>query len=393
MKDVLPQPSPQTDLEKSGQSQRMELLGRLAGGVAHDFNNLLTAILGFAELISFKLRSDDPIQKDLDQIRAAGEKAVSLTRQLLAFGRRQHVQKEILCVNMVVGELEKILRRFVGENISLLSELSSDLGWVSIDRGQLDQVVLNLVFNAKEAMPTGGRLFLRTLNAEVGEALASEQQVNPGPYVLFQVSDTGARTDEDFRRLPCRPDFLSPDTDPWGLGLASMFVTVRQNGGFVEAASTGETGMTYRVYIPRVPHPAEVKTSLIDLPPAPAGGFTILLVEDDGSVRALVKDLLRAMAYRVLEADNGDAALVLEKQFKEPIHLLLTDVIMPGISGAELARTFQEIRPDARVLFMSGYAHEAIGGEGVLEPGLQFIQKPFSPRELLEKVRQILSDA
>lgn len=393
MKDVPPNPSPPNDLEKSRQSQRMELLGRLAGGVAHDFNNLLTAILGFAELISFKLRTDDPIQKDLDQIRAAGEKAVSLTRQLLAFGRRQHVQKEILCVNMVVGELEKILRRFVGENISLLSELSSDLGWVSIDRGQLDQVVLNLVFNAKESMPAGGRIFLKTLNAEVGEALASEQQVNPGPYVLFQVTDTGARTDEDFRRLPCRPDVLSPDTDPWGLGLASMFVTVRQNGGFVEAASCGETGMAYRVYIPRVPHPAEVKAGLVDLPPAPAGGFTILLVEDDGSVRALVKDLLRAMAYRVLEADNGDAALVLEKQFKEPIHLLLTDVIMPGISGAELARTFQEIRPDARVLFMSGYAHEAIGGEGVLEPGLQFIQKPFSPRELLEKVRHVLSDA
>jgi CheY-like chemotaxis protein len=377
------------------QAVKMEAVGRLAGGVAHDFNNILTAITGYSELALMNLDPLDPVRHDVKDILAAAERATSLTHQLLAFSRKQVLHPQRLDLNQVVANLDKMLRRIIGEDIDLVTILGPELGAVMADPGQIEQVIMNLVVNARDAMPQGGNLTIETANADLDEAYARKRvQVQPGPYVMLAVSDTGVGLDRDSLDRIFEPFFTTKEAGKGtGLGLATVYGIVKQSGGYVGVYSEVGHGTTFKIYLPRLEEAAGAGPPAAGTAELRRGRETLLLVEDADLLRGLAREVLERAGYMVLEARNGAEALQVHQQHEGPIHLLLTDVVMPGMNGRELAEQLAPLEPEMKVLYMSGYTDDTIVQHGVLEPGVAFLQKPFSPAALTRKVREVLEAA
>ncbi len=373
------------------QAQKMEAIGRLAGGVAHDFNNVLTAIFGYVDILREELPADSAAQRDLAEVRRASERAASLTKQLLAFSRQQVLEPMVLEPNALIEDFEKMLHRLIGEDVELRLSLAGDAGNVLADPGQLQQVLMNLVVNARDAMPTGGKLILETANAELSEQYAElHQPVVPGRYVMLAVSDTGTGMTPETRARIFEPFFTTKEKGRGtGLGLSTVYGIVKQSGGYVWVYSELGRGTTFKIYLPRVDAAPETLLPARE-PSTVAGTETILLAEDDAVLRPLARGLLEKLGYRVLDAADAAEALEAARQYSDVIHLLLTDVVMPGASGRELARQLETTRPATKVLYVSGYTDDAIVHHGMLEPGLNFLQKPFTPAALARKVREVL---
>ncbi len=371
-------------------SQKMEALGRLAGGVAHDFNNLLTTIVGWSEVLLGRLSPDDPSRRPVEEVRRAGERASGLTRQLLAFSRRQALAPRIVDLNAIVADLVKMLGRLVGEDIELETVLAPGLGRVRADPGQIEQVIVNLAVNARDAMPGGGRLTIETAEVDLDASYAREhREVRPGRHVVLIVSDTGHGMDEATRARMFEPFFTTKAPGQGtGLGLSTVYGIVRQAGGHIFVYSEPGHGTTFRIYLPLVPGEAETPAVA---PPAPRGGAeTVLLCEDDPAVRALMREVLAGHGYRVIEARDGAQAIELGRAHPAEIDLLVTDVVMPGTSGPAVARGCAAANPRLRVVYVSGYTEKwAMGTVGV-DAGVAFLQKPFSPDALARKVREVL---
>ncbi|MGE3705231.1 MAG: response regulator [Vicinamibacterales bacterium] len=376
--------------EQLRQAQKMEAVGRLAGGVAHDFNNLLTAILGYCNLALDDLPEDDPSRADLVEIKEAGERAATLTRQLLAFSRRQMLQPEPLDLNALIQQMEKMVRRVVGEDIELVTALGDGLPEVLADPASIEQIVVSLAMNARDAMPDGGRLVIETMVAELDDLYAdSHATVLPGPYVLLAVTDNGEGMDAATRARVFEPFFTTkPQGKGVGLGLATVYGIVKQTGGYIWVYSEPHYGTVFKVYLPLAgAHPVAATDARV--PDTRKAAETILLVEDEESVRALTGEVLRRQGYDVLEAEHGLAALKIVESCEAPIHLLLTDIVMPHMNGRDLAEQIAAVRPGTKVLFMSGYTdHAAVHRE--LSAGAPFLQKPFTPDALAKKVRGLL---
>ena len=377
------------------QASKMEAVGRLAGGVAHDFNNLLTVILGSADLLLDTLGRDHPEREEAEEIRKAGLRAADLTRQLLAFSRQQVLAPQVLDLNEVVANMDKILRRVIGEDIDLRTVPSPDLRTVRADPSQLEQVVMNLAVNARDAMPTGGKLTIETANVELDEAYAREHAVvlRPGHYVMLAVSDTGIGMDVATRARIFEPFFTTKAKGKGtGLGLATVYGIVKQSGGVIWVYSEPGRGTTFKIYLPRV-EDAAVPAARSPVPPVSVrGSETVLLVEDEEMVRKLVHKVLKANGYTVLLAADGIDAERVAEQHAGPIHLLMTDVVLPGLNGKQVAQLLTAARPMIRVLYLSGYTDDAIVHHGVLESGVAFLQKPFTPAVLGRKVREVLDN-
>jgi PAS domain S-box-containing protein len=381
--------------EQLRQSQKMEAIGRLAGGVAHDFNNLLTIILGFTDLVMNGLSEDDPLRSHLADVRQAGESAADLTRQLLAFSRQQVAQPRVVELSDVLMDTDKMLRRLIGEDIALKTALAKTSARVFADRGHLEQVVLNLAVNARDAMPNGGRLTLEVQTAVIDDAYSQlRQPFAPGRYVMLAVSDTGIGMDEDTLEHLFEPFFTTKDRGKGtGLGLATVYGIVKQAGGYIWVYSEVGLGTTFKVYLPQVDH-AVAPSERVGPGPARAqqGTETVLVVEDDAMVRDLTCRILEMNGYTVIPASGGDDAIAQAVSREERIHLMVTDVVMPGMSGRDLARRMIEHRPDVKVLYVSGYTNDAVVHHGILEPNIAFLQKPFATSQLLETVRSVLDD-
>jgi two-component system cell cycle sensor histidine kinase/response regulator CckA len=378
--------------EQLRQSQKMEAVGKLAGGVAHDFNNLLTAISGHSELSLRRLGADDPLRRNVEVIKSASDRAASLTRQLLAFSRKQVLQPKVIDLNDVVVETNKLLRRLIGEDIDLLTVLEPSLGQIKADPGQITQVLMNLSVNARDAMPRCGKLTIETSNIYIDEEYARRHvSVAPGWYVMLAVSDTGCGMDDATQQRIFDPFFTTKEVGKGtGLGLSTVYGIVKQSGGNVWVYSEVGRGTTFKIYLPRtdkVVEPLEVSGGHDD---APAGTETVLLVEDEEIVRDMTHEILRMSGYHVLESSRGSEALAVCERHRGPIHLMLTDVVMPQMSGRELAERLIPLRPEMRVLYMSGYTDDAIVHHGVLDEGMAFIEKPFTPNALARKVRESL---
>jgi len=378
--------------EQFRQAQKMEAVGQLAGGVAHDFNNLLTVITSYGDLLLSDLEATDPRRKDVEEIRKAALGAAGLTRQLLAFSRQQVLEPRVLELNAIVSSAEKMLQRLIGEDIGLVTVLAPDLGAVKADPGQLEQVIMNLAVNARDAMPEGGKLTLETANMELDATYTAEHTpVRPGAYVVLSVSDTGVGMDEQTKRRIFEPFFTTKEQGKGtGLGLATVYGIVKQSGGFIWVYSEVGHGTTFKVYFPRVDEPADVAQRAATLPASVRGTETVLLAEDAAALRAVARRVLERGGYTVLEAPSGKTALDLAVEHDGRIHLLITDVIMPEMSGRQLAERLKEQRPELKVLFVSGYTDDSIIRHGILEPGIAFLQKPFSPEVLARKVREVL---
>jgi two-component system cell cycle sensor histidine kinase/response regulator CckA len=384
--------------EQLRQSQKMEAVGQLAGGIAHDFNNLLTAILGSTQLLLHATPPHDPRREDLEEIRHAGTRAADLTRQLLAFSRRQVLAPKVLEPNAVVAHMDRMLRRLLGEDIELVTSLDAGAGAVSADPGQLEQVLLNLAVNARDAMPTGGRLTIATARVTLTEELAAPRPAHrlpPGDYACLAVSDTGAGMDQGTQAHLFEPFFTTKAVGKGtGLGLATVYGIVKQSGGYIWVYSEPGHGTTVKVYLPRVAAAADA-TAIVAGPAAEppqvrGGQETVLLVEDATPVRSLARKSLEARGYRVLDAADGAAALAVASAHGGAIDLLVTDVVMPGMSGRELAERLAPGRPRMKVLYTSGYTDDAMVRQGVLTAGVAFLQKPFVPDVLARKVREVL---
>lgn len=373
------------------QAQKMEVVGRLASGIAHDFNNLLTIINGTAELALMELRDDDPQRADFLQIHGAGNRAASLTRQLLAFSRQQIMKPDVLNLSTLVANLQGMLQRLIGEDIALVVVLAKDVGRVMADPGQIEQVVMNLAVNARDAMANGGMLTIETRNVDLDEAVAAEHpSVQPGPHVMLAVSDTGHGMDEATRTRIFEPFFTTKESGKGtGLGLSTVYGIVKQSGGSIGVSSEVGKGATFTIYLPRVgevahkAQPAPTVTSV-------QGTETVLIVEDEAAVCRLTKRILQLAGYTVLTASNGGEALLLLERHDGPVHLILTDMVMPGMGGRELAAQLQDTRPRMKVLYMSGYTDDAILRRGLLEKGTNFIGKPYTTAELTRTVREVL---
>jgi PAS domain S-box-containing protein len=377
------------------QSQKMEAIGKLAGGIAHDFNNLLTIINTHAQLALMELRNLDPLKGKLESIQKAGERAANLTRQLLAFSRRQVVDMKVIDLNALLQELGKMLIRVIGEDIELSTVLDKDLGRVKVDPGQIEQVILNLVVNAKDAMPSGGKLTIETANMELDQEYThSHLNMKPGRYVMLSVSDTGVGMSPEVRERVFEPFFTTKEKGKGtGLGLSTVYGVVKQSGGYIWVYSEPGQGTTFKIYLPQVDEPLEEEVrKRVVKDRLPGGRETILVVEDEEEVRKLAVGILQKQGYRILEASNGGDAFLICEQAKEPVHLLMTDVVMPGLNGPELARRLGSFHPEMKVLFMSGYTDNAIFQQGVLDHGMFFLQKPFSVEGLARKVREVLDN-
>ncbi len=374
------------------QSQKMEAVGQLAGGIAHDFNNLLTIIAGYSQLILDRLPPGDGVREKVEEIKNAGDRAAALTHQLLAFSRRQVLQPQVVDLNQVVANLDKMLQRLIGEDIDLVSLCPPGVGRVKVDPGQIEQVILNLAVNARDAMPQGGKLTIETANIELDESYASTHMaVKPGPYVMLAVSDTGHGMDPETQSHIFEPFFTTKEQGKGtGLGLSTVYGIVKQSGGNIWVYSEPGKGATFKIYLPRVEEAPQPKTE-VERPAARLlGTETILLVEDEAAVRLLVRGTLEQSGYSVLDAGSGAEALVMANERTQPIHLLVTDVVMPGMSGREVAEHVTLAHPETKVLFMSGYTDDAVVRHGALESSAAFVQKPFTPDSLLRKVREVL---
>ncbi|MFO8071798.1 MAG: PAS domain S-box protein [Polyangia bacterium] len=374
-------------------SQKMEAVGQLAGGVAHDFNNLLTAIDSYAELAAGELRESDPIREDLIQIRDATRRAAGLTRQLLAFGRKQVMDPEVLDFGAVITGLESMLRRLLGEHIEITVRRGEPLGCVKADLSQLEQVIVNLALNARDAMPTGGELTLSTAEVELdGDRAGEADGVEPGRYVVLSVSDNGCGMDTETLERIFDPFFTTKEKSKGtGLGLSTVYGIVKQSGGQIRVESDPGRGTTFEVFLPRVDGPPR-RRRRSSLPAQIAGGETVLVVEDEQMVRRIAERVLRASGYRVLSAANAGEALLICEQHDGEIDLVLTDMVMPQMSGEQLAERLAERWPKIRVLYMSGYTGDEIAQHGSLDPEIHFVSKPFTASELAGKVRAALDE-
>jgi PAS domain S-box-containing protein len=374
------------------QSQKMQAVGELAGGVAHDFNNLLMVVKGHAELLLDRLPKTSPLRPSIDQMQKAADRAASLTRQLLAYSRKQVLQPRVLDLNEVVAGMIKMVSRVIGEHIDLSFLPCLELGSVMADPSQMEQVLLNLVVNARDAMPAGGKLTIETSNIELDPSLAAHHPgMEPGSYVMLTVSDTGCGMDARTQSRIFEPFFTTKGQGKGtGLGLATVYGVVKQTGGFIWVYSEVDQGTTFKIYLPLVAAEAEKAAVEKAASGPPPGNETILFVEDEESVRELVRDYLRANGYRVLEAVDGMQALEIAAAHKGAIHLLVTDVVMPRLSGRELATRLSSERPGLRILYISGYTDDSIFRHGVLEGGVAFLQKPFNLKSIAEKIREVL---
>lgn len=379
--------------EQLHQSQKMEAIGKLAGGVAHDFNNMLTTIMGYTDIMLMQVDQESPLRGSMEEIKKASERAASLTNQLLAFSRKQMIQPIVLNINRALAEMDKMLRRLIGEDIDLATILEPELWKVKFDPGQMDQVVMNLAVNAKDAMPKGGKLTIETANVDLDEVYAHQHgiELKPGHFVVLAVSDTGVGIDEETQSRIFEPFFTTKEKGKGtGLGLSTVYGIVKQSGGYIWIYSEPDQGTTFKIYLPKTEEEIAFLAEDQMQPQNLAGSETILLAEDDTSARKLIRSSLQEYGYWVLEAQDGKEALQLIEHHKGPIHMLLTDVVMPGMSGRELAERLQPLQPKMKILYMSGYTDNAIVHHGVLESGMQFIQKPFTPKALVSKVRKVL---
>ena len=375
------------------QAQKMEAVGTLAGGVAHDFNNLLTVIIGNAQLALMDVVKDESLRKKIEEIEKSGDKAASLTRQLLAFSRKQVIKPEVLDFNELLTGIEKMLARLIGEDVELLMIPEPALWQVEVDPGQMEQVIMNLAINARDAMPRGGKLTIETANMDLDESYFYEHGIKnePGPYVILAVSDTGSGLDKETQKHIFEPFFTTKEVGKGtGLGLSTVYGIVKQNNGFVWVYSEPGQGSTFKVYLPGAEGDADSEEKQ-RLPVIELGGSeTVLIVEDDDGLRKFAQNALQQHGYRVLDAENGEDALKVGKAHEGPIHLMITDVVMPRMGGKEAAERLQSLYPQMKVIYMSGYTDNAIVHHGVLAPGLNFLQKPFSAEGLARKVREAL---
>ena len=379
--------------EQLRQWQKVEAIGRLAGGIAHDFNNLLMTIKGCSEILLQECDAQDPRREEAEEIQKAAERATSLTRQLLAFGRRQILQPQVLDLNKVVTNMNKMLQRVIGEDIQLLTVLEPKLRPVKVDPGQIEQVIMNLAVNARDAMPRGGRLTIETANVFLDEDYAQQHvSVKPGSYVMLAVSDNGCGMDQETQSHLFEPFFTTKEKGKGtGLGLSTVYGIVKQSGGNIWAYSELGRGTTFKIYLPMVTQAVKEKYARPERRRISArGAETILLVEDEKAVRMMIGKTLQSKGYAVLEAQHGQEALSICEDYSGPIHLMVTDVVMPLMSGKELAEQLAPQRPEMKVLYMSGYPDNSIVQHGVLEPGTEFLQKPFTLNTLEAKVREIL---
>jgi two-component system cell cycle sensor histidine kinase/response regulator CckA len=374
------------------QSQKMDAIGRLAGGVAHDFNNLLTVMLGYSDVLLQGLEPG-PLHEAAQEVRGAGKRAATLTRQLLAFSRKQTLVPEILDLGDVVSGLSTMVVRLIGEEVKVSVVVSPGLGRVKADRGQLEQVVVNLAVNARDAMPKGGSLIFELQNVELDDAYAATHaEVKPGPYVLLAISDTGTGMDAETQKRVFEPFFTTKETGKGtGLGLSTVHGIVHQSGGAIDVYSEPGRGTTFKVYLPRFAGDAAVRRPVSGDHTALVASETVLVVEDEAAIRQLTKLILQKSGYTVLLAESPAAAERIVGSHPGPIHLMLTDVVMPGIRGPELAERLIRLRPDLRVLYMSGYTDSAIAHHGMLDAGTEFLQKPFTPLQLTQKIREVLN--
>jgi len=370
----------------------MEAVGRLSGGVAHDFNNLLGVIIGYAEYLQEHLDLENALRSSVDEILKAGKRAASLTRQLLAFSRQQVLDPKVLDLNAVVSDMDKMLRRLIGEDIELSTVLGADLGRLKADQGQLEQVLLNLVVNARDAMPQGGKLRIDAQNMLMDDAFVRRYPypVQPGPYVCLTVTDSGIGMDAETKARAFEPFFTTKEKGKGtGLGLSTVYGVVKQSGGYIDIYSSPGAGTSFKIYLPRVEEAIK--------PEAPTGGATsftgnetILLAEDETSLRKLTRNTLELCGYKVLEAKDGVEALEVSGRYKGPIDLLLTDMVMPGMGGRALAQELARRRPEIRLAYMSGYTGQAVGSQGPVDPGSVFLLKPFTRELLTRKIREAL---
>jgi len=377
--------------EQVRQSQKMEAIGRLAGGVAHDFNNLLTVIRGHGELMLRKLTGDHPMRRNLLEIGLASERAAALTHQLLAFSRKQVLQPRILDLGEVVERMSTLLQRLIGEDVELVTRRRGDLGSVRADPAQMEQVIINLAVNARDAMPRGGQLTLELANVELDETFAhSHAGMTPGPYVVFSVTDTGHGMDEDTKARIFEPFFTTKEAGKGtGLGLPTVYGIVKQSGGFIWVYSEPGHGTTFKIHLPRVDQAPERLSPRPGQAAAGQGTETVLLVEDEDALRALLREVLESLGYRVLEAGLGAEALRIAREHRGPIHVLLTDLVMPQMTGRELADRLSCLRPDLKVLFMSGYGVGAAPRQEIPSDGA-YIEKPFTADAMGGAIRALL---
>ncbi len=378
--------------EQIRQSQKMEAIGRLAGGLAHDFNNMMTAVIGYSELLLNRLAKNNPLRQEIEEIKKAGERATSLTNQLLAFSRRQVIKPEVLSLNALIANMERMLRPLIGEDIDLVIVLDPGLGPVKADPGQIEQIIMNLVVNARDAMPEGGKLIIETANVELDSTYALRHlAVQPGPYVMLAVSDTGRGMDKETQSHLFEPFFTTKGPGKGtGLGLSTIYGIVKQNSGNIWVYSEPGKGTTFKVYLLRAEEAVESIKKGKGAVKIPRGSDTILLVEDEDMVCDLACRVLLESGYSVLVAHNpGDAIKICERH-GGPIHLMVSDVVMPNMNGRDLAKKLASIRPEMKVLYISGYADSTIIQHGDLESGVAFLQKPFTQSALTQKVRKVL---
>jgi PAS domain S-box-containing protein len=377
--------------EQLRQAQKMDAVGRLAGGVAHDFNNLLMVINGYTEVLLEQLEKGSAMHHKVQSIQQAADRAATLTRQLLAFSRKQLLELRVVDVNTVIGDMERLLRPLIGENIELVTRLSTETGHTRADAGQLEQVIMNLVVNAKDAMPEGGKLTVQSSDVTVRHSFREHRFIHPGRYAVISVADTGHGMDKETQSRIFEPFFTTKEKGKGtGLGLSTVYGIVKQSNGYVFAQSELGAGTTFYVYLPRVEDPAEELSPAKSQQNEAGGCETVLLVEDEESVRELVRVTLVSRGYNVIEAENGECGLRVAEAFKEHIDILITDVVMPGIGGRELAKKLLLLRPGISVLYLSGYTEDAVVTQGALGPSTAFLQKPFTLQNLAKKVREVL---